>query len=48
VDPDPGMVLDHPELFTATLSALHLAGRPVTKNWPERTAALVWRSIGGE
>jgi AcrR family transcriptional regulator len=32
---------------TGTLYALHLAGRPVSRNWPERTAAFVWRSIGG-
>jgi len=33
---------------TGTLYALQLAGRPLTKAWPTRTAALVWRSIGGD
>lgn len=32
---------------TGTLYALHLAGQPVPKSWPQRTAALVWRSLGG-
>lgn len=32
---------------TGTLYALQLAGRPIAKDWPQRTAALVWRAIGG-
>lgn len=32
---------------TGVLYALSLAGRPVGRTWPTRTAALVWRSIGG-
>jgi len=32
---------------TGTLYSLHLAGRPTGKDWPKRTATLVWRSIGG-
>jgi hypothetical protein len=32
---------------TGTLYSLHLAGRPAGRDWPERTAALIWRSIGG-
>lgn len=32
---------------TGTLYALHLAARPVTRDWPRRTAALAWRAIGG-
>ena len=32
---------------TGTFYALQLAGAPVTKHWPQRTAALVWRSLGG-
>jgi len=32
---------------TGTLYALHLGGQPAAKTWPKRTAALVWRSIGG-
>lgn len=32
---------------TGTLYSLHLAGRPTGKDWPRRTASLVWRSIGG-
>ncbi len=32
---------------TGTLYALHLAGRPLTRDWPQRTATLVWRAIGG-
>jgi AcrR family transcriptional regulator len=32
---------------TGTLYALVLAGRPVGRRWPQRTAAMVWRSIGG-
>jgi AcrR family transcriptional regulator len=31
---------------TGTLYALHLAGRRITRDWPERTAAMVWRAIG--
>ena len=32
---------------TGTFYALRLAGAQVARNWPERTAALVWRSLGG-
>jgi AcrR family transcriptional regulator len=32
---------------TGTLYSLQLAGRPIAKEWPTRTARLVWRSIGG-
>lgn len=32
---------------TGTLYALHLAGQRVGKGWPARTAAMVWRSLGG-
>lgn len=32
---------------TGTLYALQLAGRTPGKDWPARTAALVWRSLGG-
>jgi AcrR family transcriptional regulator len=32
---------------TGILYSLHLAGRPVAKSWPRRTAALVWRAMGG-
>lgn len=32
---------------TGTLYALHLAGRPTGKDWPRRTARLVWRAMGG-
>jgi AcrR family transcriptional regulator len=31
---------------TGTLYALQLAGQPLPKTWPHRTAALVWRAIG--
>lgn len=33
---------------TGTLYSLHLAGSRVTRGWPDRTAAMVWRSLGGE
>lgn len=33
---------------TGTYYALHLAGVRVPRTWPARTAALVWRSVGGE
>jgi AcrR family transcriptional regulator len=32
---------------TGLYYGLHLAGLRIARNWPERTAALVWRSIGG-
>jgi len=32
---------------TGILYALHLAGRRIPRNWPERTAAFVWRGLGG-
>jgi hypothetical protein len=32
---------------TGTYYGLHLAGTRITKAWPERTAALIWTSIGG-
>lgn len=32
---------------TGTLYAMALAGTPITRNWPEKTAALVWRACGG-
>lgn len=35
-------------MFTGSWYALALAGRPTPKDWPERTAALVWRALGGE
>jgi AcrR family transcriptional regulator len=45
---DPDADIDYAvAACTGTLYALHLAGRPVGKDWPRRTAALVWRSIGG-
>ena len=33
---------------TGILYALQLAGRPVPKSWPARTAAFVWRGVGGD
>jgi AcrR family transcriptional regulator len=33
---------------TGTFYALRLAGAHVAKTWPERTATLVWRALGGE
>lgn len=45
---DPDADLDYAvAACTGVLYALHLAGRPVSRGWPARTAALVWRSIGG-
>ena len=32
---------------TGTLYALALAGQPVPRTWPRRTATFVWRSVGG-
>jgi AcrR family transcriptional regulator len=32
---------------TGTFYALRLAGAQISKSWPERTAALVWRALGG-
>jgi hypothetical protein len=32
---------------TGNLYALQLAGAPVPRDWPRRTAALVWRACGG-
>lgn len=40
--------LDHATAAcTGTLYALHLAGTPIPKTWPKRTARLIWRSCGG-
>ena len=45
---DPDADIDYAvAACTGTLYALHLAGRPLGKDWPRRTAGLVWRSIGG-
>ena len=32
---------------TGLYYSLHLAGTRIAKNWPERTAALIWAAIGG-
>ncbi len=32
---------------TGVYYGLHLAGVRIARNWPERTAALIWSSIGG-
>lgn len=32
---------------TGTLYSLHLAGRRITREWPLRTATLIWRAVGG-
>jgi AcrR family transcriptional regulator len=32
---------------TGLYYSLHLAGTRIATNWPERTAALIWASIGG-
>jgi hypothetical protein len=32
---------------TGQYYSLHLAGMRIARNWPERTAALIWASIGG-
>ncbi|MEM8903028.1 MAG: TetR/AcrR family transcriptional regulator [Actinomycetota bacterium] len=51
---DAGLVgadadLDHAvAAATGTLYALHLAGRRVPATWPTRTAAFVWRGLGGD
>ena len=34
-------------LCTGSWYARALAGQPPPENWPARTAALVWRSVGG-
>jgi AcrR family transcriptional regulator len=34
-------------LCTGSWYALALAGQPAPPNWPARTAALVWRAVGG-
>lgn len=40
--------LDHAvAACTGTLYSLHLAGQPLPRTWPTRTAALVWRAVGG-
>lgn len=45
---DPDADLDHAvAACTGTLYALHLSGEPTGDQWPARTAALVWRAIGG-
>jgi AcrR family transcriptional regulator len=45
---DPGADLEYAvAACTGTLYALALAGRPIGANWPSRTAAIIWRSIGG-
>ena len=32
---------------TGTYYGLHLTGRKIARAWPERTAAIIWKSIGG-
>ena len=32
---------------TGVYYGLHLAGARIAKNWPERTAALIWAALGG-
>lgn len=32
---------------TGTFYALHLTGKPIPTTWPRRTAAMVWRAVGG-
>lgn len=45
---DPDADLDHAvAACTGILYALHLTGRRVPKDWPARTAAFVWRAVGG-
>lgn len=45
---DPDADLDYAvAACTGTLYALQLAGAPVPRTWPRRTAAMVWRAIGG-
>lgn len=45
---DPEADLDHAvAACTGILYALHLTGRRVPKDWPARTAAFVWRAVGG-
>ncbi len=33
---------------TGTYYGLHLSGFKIAKTWPQRTATLIWKSIGGE
>ncbi len=45
---DPDADLDYAvAACTGVCYALHLAGQPIPPAWARRTAALVWRSIGG-
>lgn len=40
--------LDHAvAACTGIFYALHLTGRRIPRTWPERTAAFVWRGLGG-
>lgn len=32
---------------TGTLYSLALSGAPISRNWPQRTAAMIWRACGG-
>lgn len=34
--------------LTGSLYGLALAGKPIPRDWPQRTAALVWRGLGGD
>lgn len=45
---DPDADIDYAvAACTGTFYALHLAGTRIATAWPTRTAALVWRSVGG-
>jgi AcrR family transcriptional regulator len=46
IDPDADLDIAI-TLPTGSWYARALAGKPVPRNWPERTANLIWRAVGG-
>jgi AcrR family transcriptional regulator len=46
IDPDADLDIAI-TLATGSWYARALAGKPVPRNWPERTANLIWRAVGG-
>lgn len=46
IDPDADLAIAI-TLPTGSWYARALAGKPPPRNWPERTATLVWRAVGG-
>jgi AcrR family transcriptional regulator len=46
IDPDADLAIAI-SLPTGSWYARALAGKPPPRNWPERTATLVWRAVGG-